>query len=162
MFPTLESFTAHVVAVGGAEEKYRAFCESGYLARQERIGISVLPKFGEFHAPLYNALAGSDDDAPGQVPVVLLSGPTVEEAEFDSLVSTMRDWSRGLGATARRAFGEKLRRSRGIDDGIPATALHAGLPAHLLITYLRRSCDYVAVIETGSRGRRVMATRDIG
>ena len=90
------------------------------------------------------------------------TGPTVEEAEFDSLVSTMRDWSGGLGATARRAFGEKLRRSRGTDDGIPATALHAGLPADLLVTYLRRSCDYVAVIGTGSRGRRVMAKRDIG
>ncbi|NQX27761.1 hypothetical protein HQQ81_10455 [Microbacteriaceae bacterium VKM Ac-2854] len=146
----------------GLAALYEQFRASGYLARQETTGVTVLPKFGMLMGGVFSLMPEGQADAPGQLPVVLLSKPSTADDEFETLAETVRRWSAELAPATRRAISNKIRDLKGVDHGVPATELSAALPAELLVSY-RRKGDYVVVIDSEKKGhRRILQTRGIG
>ena len=165
MFASREQFFEHVVTPlpltdGGKDKLFAEFCENGYLARQEYIGITVMPALAGGNA--WGLVNEGNPDQPGQVKVVLLSHPTLPDAKFDSWVDVLRDWAASFTPDTRGAISRKIRQLKGVDRGVPATALHKDIPTPLLLSYGRPS-DYVMVFDSATdRKRRIYTTKGIG
>ena len=164
MFASPDELLKHLVTVlppsrSKADELFRNFQEWGYVARQEFIGMTVMPKM--MGANLYVVLGEGAADAPGQTQVVMLSSPFLNEDEFDSWVDVVRAWAVGLDVRTKTAFSRMIRELPKVEDGIPLHRLHKELPSTLLFSYARRS-DYVIVIHSPGGKRKIFATKNIG
>jgi hypothetical protein len=165
MFATPEQFMNHVVTAlpaskTRAAELFEGFQQYGYIARQEDVGISVVPK--GLGINLYAVLAEGAKGVYGFVPVVMLSHPSMSDDEFDSWVDVVQAWSAGLPAATMTAYSREIKIQKKVEDGIPATYLNKSLPPSLLLSY-RRPGDFVIVIDPAPGGRRsIFTTKNIG
>jgi hypothetical protein len=164
MFATPDELMKHLITAlppsrAKADDLFRNFQQSGYIARQEPVGLTVMSKL--LGANLYVVLGEGSNDAPGQTQVVMLSHPSFGDDEFDSSVEVVQTWSAGLDIRTRTAFSRKIRELARVEDGIPLNVLHREMPAKLLFSY-RRPRDFVIVIDPLPGKRRIYATRNIG
>lgn len=167
-FKTREEFFSHVVnplplTRAKGDELFHSFQESGYLARQEAIGMTVLPKFSVgSRAGVLRLMTEGEADALDGLHIVLLSHPSFSDDEFDSWVEIVQRWVVGLPGASRVAISRKIRQMKNVEDGVPLAMLSAGIPSELLITY-RRGAEWVAVFDLpGKRQRKIWATKNIG
>jgi hypothetical protein len=165
MFASREEFLRHIVnplplSQGRGDELFRAFQDFGYLARQEEIGLSVLPVLAG--GSLWGLPNEGIVDAPGQLKVVMLSHPSLTDDDYDSWVEIMRGWAAGLTHPVRVALSRKFRALNNVEHGVGAHVLHEGIPRGLLLSYQRPN-DFVIVVDRpGKNKRRVYTTREIG
>jgi hypothetical protein len=165
MFATPDALMQHIVTAlpptrARAEALFDAFQRNGYIARQEDVGIAIVPT--GLGINLYAALAEGSNDAPGFVRVVMLSHPSLTDDEFDSWTETVQGWTASLPAATMTAYAREIKVQKRMDDGIPITFLNKSLPSSVLIAYRRRG-DYVIVIDPGPDGRRsIFTTKNIG
>jgi hypothetical protein len=141
------------------EELFQAFRQSGHVARQENVGMTVMPKL--ILSP-YSVMAEGSPDAPGHTQVVMLSHPSMSEDEFDGWVEVVRTWSGAMSVTTRVAFSRMIRELKSVENGIPLTVLHKDMPPALLFSY-RRSGDFVIVVDSWSGAKRkIYTSKNIG
>jgi hypothetical protein len=165
MFGTSEELLRHLVTTlppgrAKAAELYESFREFGYVARQEFIGITVMPKM--LGANVWVTLGEGSADAPGHTQVVMLSSPAFTDDEYDSWVEIVQAWSAGLNVQTKAAFSRMIRDLKKVEDGIPLPKLHKEMPASLLFSYRRRG-DFVIVIDPPAAGKRkIYTTKNIG
>lgn len=165
LFATADEFLDHVVLAlppsrARAESLFGAFRQNGYVARQDEVGITVIPR--GLGVTWYAALAEGSRTASGFVPVVMLSNPSLSDEEYDSWVDVVRDWSAALPPAAMTAYSREIKIQKHVDDGIPLTFLNKSLPPSLLMSY-RRPGDFVIVIDPGPNGKRsIFTTKNIG
>jgi hypothetical protein len=165
LFATREDFLRHVVTPlplsrARSADLFQAFQESGHTARQENIGITIMPKL--MGTNVYIALAEGAVDAYGQVQVVMLSHPSFSDDEYDSWVDVVREWSAAISLESRVAYSRKIRLLKKVEDGIPLNVLHRDMPASLLFTY-RRPGDFVMVVDPPLKNKRkIYTTKNIG
>lgn len=168
LFASREEFLNHVLSPvplsrARGEELFRSFAESGYLARQEDIGMTVLPKFaiGTMAGAMRQMTEGAADAING-LQVVLLSHPAFTEDEFDSWVAIVHGWAAELPIATKAAISRKIRLMKNVEDGVPLATLSAGLPPELLISF-RRPVEWVMVFDLpGKNRRKIWATKNIG
>ena len=164
MFGSADELLRHLITAlppsrAKAEELFRNFQESGYIARQEAVGLTVMPKL--LGANFYVVIAEGAADAPGQTQVVMLSHPSFSDDEFDRWVDVVQAWSASLDIRTRTAFSRMIRDKAKVEDGIPLNVLHKDMPATLLLSY-RRPRDFVIVIDPIPGKRKIYSTRNIG
>ena len=164
MFGSADELLKHLITAlppsrAKADDLFRNFQQSGYVARQEAVGLTVMPKF--LGANLYAVLGEGSTDSPGQTQVVMLSHPSFSDDEFDRWVEIVQAWSAGLDVRTRTAFSRMIRDKAKVEDGIPLNVLHREMPATLLLSY-RRPRDFVIVIDPIPGKRKIYATRNIG
>ena len=97
MFGSSEELLRHLVTAlppsrAKSAELFESFRESGYVARQENIGLTVTARL--WGGNLYGVLAELSPDAPGRVQVVMVSHPSLSDDEFDTWVDVVRQWPR--------------------------------------------------------------------
>ena len=163
MFASADELLRHLITAlppsrAKADELFRTFQQSGYVARQEPVGLTVMPKL--LGANFYVVIA-EGSDAPGQTQVVMLSHPSFSDDEFDRWVEIVQSWSAGLDVRTKTAFSRMIREKPKVEDGIPLSVLHKDMPATLLLSY-RRPRDFVIVIDPIPGKRKIYSTRNIG
>ncbi|NEM92162.1 hypothetical protein [Galbitalea soli] len=162
LFASRDQFFDHIVTPlplsgGGKDALFTEFREHGYLARQEAVGLTVLPR-GIF----YGVFAEGDPGLGGQVQVVLLSNPALTDDVFDGWVEVLQQWTASFDLDLRGAMSRKVRDLKAVDRGVPANLLHKDIPLSFLLSYSRRS-DFVMVIDPPSDSqRRIYTTKGIG
>ena len=165
MFGSSEELLRHLVTAlppsrARSAQLFDSFKECGYVARQEFIGITVMPKM--LGANVYVTLGEGSADAPGHTQVVMLSHPSFTDDEYDSWVEVVQAWVAGLDAQTKTAFSRMIRDLKRVEDGIPLTKLHKDMPDSLLFSYRRRG-DFVIVIDPPAVGqRKIYTTKNIG
>jgi hypothetical protein len=165
LFANQEELLSHLVSLLPVSQArgaglFRDFQESGYLARQENTGITVVPKL--WGGTVWATISEGATDAHGHVQVVMLSHPSLDDDEFDSWVGVVQGWAANLPPQAQGAISRKIRLLKHVEHGIPLTVLHDGMPAGLLLSY-RRPADFVLVIDSPVEGRRrIYTTKGIG
>jgi hypothetical protein len=164
LFADAADFVAHVntalpISKPRGEQLFRDFQAWGHIARQEDTGLTVSPKL--WGGNLAGALTEVSANAPGRVPVVMLSSPEFDDAEFDRWAQIVQTWAAGLPDQTRGAFAREIKVMKHVDDGIPLSVLHKDMPSSLLFTY-RRAGDFVIVIEAPGSKRRILTTKGIG
>ena len=165
MFGSSDELLRHLVTAlppsrAKAAELFESFKEFAYVARQEFIGITVMPKM--LSANLWVTLGKGSAEAPGHTQVVMLSNPSFTDDEYDSWVEIVQGWAAGLNAQTKAAFSRMIRDLKKVEDGIPPPKLHKEMPASLLFSYRRRG-DFVIVIDPPVAGqRKIYSTRNIG
>lgn len=165
MFGSSEELLRHLVTAlppsrTKSAELFESFRESGYVARQENIGLTVTARL--WGGNLYGVLAELSPGAPGRVQVVMVSHPSLSDDEFDTWVDVVRQWAAALSPQTSDAFSREIKVMRKVEDGIPLSKLHKDMPASLLFSY-RRPGDFVIVIDPPAAGqRKIYTTKGIG
>jgi hypothetical protein len=165
LFANRDVFMKHVISPvpltdRGKDKLFREFQENGYVARQEYIGITVMPSLAGGNA--WGMFSEGNPDQPNQVKVVLISHPSLPDDEYDSWVDLLCNWAASFDLDTRGAISRKIRALKAVDRGVSATVLHKDIPASLLISFSRPS-DFVMVFDWKTdRGRRIYATKNIG
>jgi hypothetical protein len=165
IFANRDQLLAHVITPipltdRGKTEFFEDFRQHGYIARQEYIGITVMPSLAG--GSLWGFINEGNPEQPNQVKVVVLSHPTLTDDEFDNWVQVIRNWAASLDLDTLGAVSRTIRGQKAVDRGVSATHLNKDIPAALLLSY-RRPSDFVMVVDTPTaRKRRIYSTRDIG
>jgi hypothetical protein len=165
MFGSPEELLRHLVTPlppsrAKAAELYESFREFGYVARQENTGLTISPRL--WGGNLYGALTEVSAEAPGRVPVVMISDASLSDDEFDNWVGIVQGWAAGLPPQTSRAYSSEIKLMQRVEDGIPLPKLHKEMPASLLFSYRRRG-DFVIVIDPPTAGKRkIYTTKNIG
>ena len=167
LFATREDFLRHAVnplplSAATGEKWFRLFREWGYLARQETIGLTVIPKFAiGTGAGLLRQMTEGAADAINGMQVVVLSHPSIDDDEFDEWVDILRGWADALPPATRGAISRKIRESRNVEAGRALTELSNAMPAGLLFSYQRAS-EWAMVFDPWGGKRTIWATKGIG
>ena len=167
LFATREDFLRHAVnplplSAASGEKWFRLFRDWGYLARQEAIGLTVIPQFAvATGAGLLRQMTEGAADAIDGIQVVVLSHPSIDDDEFDEWVGVLRDWTDGLAPTTRGAMSRKIRGSRNVETGRPLTELSSAMPGGLLFSYQRPS-EWAMVFDPWGGKRTIWSTKNIG
>jgi hypothetical protein len=165
IFATSDQFFEHVITplpvVGGGREKlFREFSDHGYLARQEFVGITVMPSLAGGN--VWGLVNEGNPEQPNQVKVVLLSHPAHSDEDFDNWVDVLRNWVASFDLDTRLAVSRKIRQEKAPDRGLPGTTLHKDVPPEFLVSFGRPS-DFVMVFDDPSaRKRKIYPTKGIG
>lgn len=164
MFADRREFLAHVatglMSARRADQLFERFENFGSISRQERTGLSVGTdaNSGSWVGDVSVQLAAS----PYRTQVVVVSNAFVTEAEFDKWADVVRQWSASISDAARGAWAREIKNMKKVNNGIPLSVLHKGMPSNLYFTYPRAS-EYVAVIDPPDGGKReIFATKGIG
>ena len=165
VFADREQLLSHLITLlplsrSQSEKLFADFQEAGYIARQEDTGLTISPRL--WGGNMAGALTEISEDAPGRVPVVMISHPSLSDDEFDNWVEIVKSWAAALPSGTRAAFSREIKVMKKVDHGIPLTALHKDMPASLLFSY-RRPGGYVIVVDPPDRAsRKIYTTRNIG
>jgi hypothetical protein len=167
MFSSREHFLQHAVnplplSAARGERWFQLFRESGYLARQETIGLTVLPKFAVgTDTGMLRLMTEGAADAINGIQVVVLSNPSMDDDAFDDWVDVLRTWAEDLPSAKRGAMSRKIRQMKRVEAGRPLSDLSSGMPGGLFFSY-QRSTEWVMVFDPADGDRAIWATRDIG
>jgi hypothetical protein len=167
MFASRAEFLRHAnnplpLSEARGEKWFQLFRESGYLARQEPIGLTVIPKFAiGTEAGLFRQMTEGASDAINGLQVVVLSHPSIDDDAFDEWVDILRSWAQNLPVPTRGAMSRKIREMKRVDAGRSLSELSSGVPQELLFTYERRT-EWVMVFDPSEGERSIWATKDIG
>lgn len=164
IFADRSDFLSHLHALpmsqSRADKLFARFEAYGTVSAQENTGLSVSsdPKGGSIAGELSVAAAAGSR----RMQVVMIRSYATTEEVFESWVGVVRQWSTEITDAARGAWAREIKNMKKVNDGIPLSVLHRGLPSNLYFTY-RRPSEYVVLIDPPSRGlREIFATKDIG
>jgi hypothetical protein len=167
LFSSREEFLQHAVnplplSAARGEKWFQLFRESGYLARQEPIGLTVLPKFAVgTDTGLLRQMTEGAADAINGIQVVVLSQPSMDDEAFDDWVDVLRTWAGDLPPAKRGALSRKIRQMKRVEEGLPLSELSSGMPEQLLFSYQRHT-EWVMVFDPADGDRTIWATKGIG
>ena len=167
LFASRETFLQHAnnplpLSESRGEKWFQLFRESGYLARQETIGLTVIPKFAiGTEAGLLRQMTEGAGDAINGMQVVVLSHPSIDDDEFDEWVGILRSWAENLPPHTRGAVSRKIRELKNVEAGRSLSELSSGMPEGLLFSY-QRPTEWVMVFDPSEGKRTIWATKNIG